>query len=243
MPALLPDLERSQRPPPASGGAAAPARRAAAWARRRRQRPHRPRAPLGERSCPTPSSSRPTRPSRCDMAPFGRQWFSLQNRDARPASSPASRARRRSSTPISTRRWRRAASTIRAARAGRIFARHDDGALCRSAARQAAGRDRRLFRRAGRARTAGRRDPLAAAGAPRPWRCRRGGAGARARRPRSQALEAAGVPVEQLLRPGLGHGIDDEGLRARRRVPARWLRAARLRPPLSPRTTASAPAR
>ena len=27
------------------------------------------------------------------------------------------------------------------------------------------------------------------------------------------ALEAAGVPVEQLLRPHLGHGIDEEGLR------------------------------
>jgi phospholipase/carboxylesterase len=26
-------------------------------------------------------------------------------------------------------------------------------------------------------------------------------------------LEAAGIPVEQLLRPGLGHGIDEEGLR------------------------------
>ena len=28
----------------------------------------------------------------------------------------------------------------------------------------------------------------------------------------AQALEAAGVPVERLLRPGLGHGIDEEGL-------------------------------
>ncbi len=27
------------------------------------------------------------------------------------------------------------------------------------------------------------------------------------------ALEGAGVAVEQLLRPGLGHGIDEEGLR------------------------------
>ena len=28
------------------------------------------------------------------------------------------------------------------------------------------------------------------------------------------SLEAAGVPVETLVRPGLGHGIDEEGLRA-----------------------------
>jgi phospholipase/carboxylesterase len=28
-----------------------------------------------------------------------------------------------------------------------------------------------------------------------------------------QGLEAAGVAVEQLVRPGLGHGLDDEGLR------------------------------
>jgi len=34
------------------------------------------------------------------------------------------------------------------------------------------------------------------------------------------SLEAAGVPVETLVRPGLGHGIDEEGLR----TGARFLR-------------------
>ena len=29
----------------------------------------------------------------------------------------------------------------------------------------------------------------------------------------TEGLKAAGVPVEQLVRPGLGHGIDEEGLR------------------------------
>lgn len=45
---------------------------------------------------------------------------------------------------------------------------------------------------------------------------------AAAGRAAEQALRAAGVPVESLYRPGLGHGIDDAGLAAGLRV----LRAA-----------------
>ena len=47
---------------------------------------------MGVRRCRTSPSLAPDAPEPCDMAPFGRQWFSLQDRDARGAGGWALRA-------------------------------------------------------------------------------------------------------------------------------------------------------
>ena len=169
----------------------------------------------------------PDAPFPCDMAPLRAAMVQLAEPHARDVHWPACAPRRRSSMPSST--------TALAARGSRqtqlalvgLLAGHDDVALCRAcAARSRAGGDLGLFRRAGRADSCW------------PRKCARGrrccwSMATPIRSCRSRSLAAAVAALERpasrsrrLLRPGLGHGIDEEGLRARRRVPARGISRA-----------------
>ena len=76
----------------------------------------------------------PNAPFPCDMAPYGYQWFSSQDRS--PGGGSGRRARRRADP---RRLYRRSARRARAGRrrsgAGRVLAGHDDVAVRRVAAR------------------------------------------------------------------------------------------------------------
>lgn len=177
-------------------------------------------APAWAEGLPHAAFIAPDGPEVCDMAPYGRQWFSLQDR--RPASLAAE--------------LRRAAPAL-------------DGFLDAELARLGLGPEALALagfsQGAMMALFTGLRRPqapaaiLAYSGAlaapetlPAEIRGRppvlvvHGEADdivpAAAGRAAEQALRAAGVPVESLYRPGLGHGIDDAGLAAGLRV----LRAA-----------------
>ena len=213
MPAMLPTLDR---PRPSSPPMAA--RRKRSWCCCTGSAPTATTSSAsrrtGRRFCPMPSSSRRDAPFPCDMAPFGRQWFSLQTRAPEHVLAGV-----RAAAPILDAFLDEALQGARArrrpARAGRVLAGHDDVALCRAAPRQAARRRSSAI--------------PARCSAPSCWRpscararrccwcmampirsCRstslRGG---------GAALEAAGVAGrDACCGPGLGHGIDEEGLRA-----------------------------
>ncbi len=177
-------------------------------------------APAWAEGLPHAAFIAPDAPEPCDMAPYGRQWFSLQDR--RPASLAAE--------------LRRAAPAL-------------DGFLDAELARLGLGPEALALagfsQGAMMALFTGLRRPQAPAailaysgalaapetlaaeirGRP-PVLVVHGEADdvvpAAAGRAAEQALRAAGVPVEALYRPGLGHGIDDAGLTAGLRV----LRAA-----------------
>lgn len=177
-------------------------------------------APAWAEGLPHAAFIAPDAPEPCDMAPYGRQWFSLQDR--RPASLAAE--------------LRRAAPAL-------------DGFLDAELARLGLGPEALALagfsQGAMMALFTGLRRPQAPAavlaysgalaapetlaaeirGRP-PVLVVHGEADdivpAAAGRAAEQALRAAGVPVESLYRPGLGHGIDDAGLAAGLRV----LRAA-----------------
>ena len=152
----------------------------------------------------------PHAPYPCEMAPFGRQWFSLQSH------APESMlAGARATAPLidaflDDTLVARNLDEV-APCAGRILAGNHDVAVCRLAARQAVGGDHRLFGRAARRRDARRRDPLATSGAAGAWRRRsdRPGERAAACRPGTRGRRRRG---RKLLRPGLAHGIDQAGL-------------------------------
>jgi phospholipase/carboxylesterase len=177
-------------------------------------------APAWAEGLPHAAFIAPDAPEPCDMAPYGRQWFSLQDR--RPASLAAE--------------LRRAAPAL-------------DGFLDAELARLGLGPEALALagfsQGAMMALFTGLRRPQAPAailaysgalaapetlaaeirGRP-PVLVVHGEADdivpAAAGRAAEQALRTAGVPVESLYRPGLGHGIDDAGLTAGLRV----LRAA-----------------
>ncbi len=161
----------------------------------------------------------PDGPEPCDMAPFGRQWFSppgpLARGDPRRRAGYGADPRR-----ISRRRAQGARPRRRQARAGRILARHHDVALRGPAPRPPLRRHRGLFRRAGRAATAGGGNPLAAPDAAGARRCRSADAlrlhGRRAENPRG--FGGSGRDL-RLPRPRPRHRPG--GLGARRRIPAR----------------------
>ena len=166
----------------------------------------------------------PDGPEPCDMAPYGRQWFSLQDR--RPAVMLAGRrgARRRCSTPISTSCWQRHGLATSQHGARRLLAGHHDVAVRRAAPRPAPGRDPGLFRA----------------------RCSAPGAVPREARSRPpvmlvhgdaddvvpvealfmavEGLQAAEIPVQWIVRPGLPHSIDPDGIDAGGRFLASTLR-------------------
>lgn len=173
-------------------------------------------APAWAEGLPHAAFIAPDAPEPCDMAPYGRQWFSLQDR--RPASLAAE--------------LRRAAPAL-------------DGFLDAELARLGLGPEALALagfsQGAMMALFTGLRRPEAPAailaysgalaapetlaaeirGRP-PVLVVHGEADdivpAAAGRAAEQALRAAGVPVESLYRPGLGHGIDDAGLAAGLRV-------------------------
>ncbi len=173
-------------------------------------------APAWAEGLPHAAFIAPDAPEPCDMAPHGRQWFSLQDR--RPASLAAE--------------LRRAAPAL-------------DGFLDAELARLGLGPEALALagfsQGAMMALFTGLRRPQAPAailaysgalaapetlaaeirGRP-PVLVVHGEADdivpAAAGRAAEQALRAAGVPVEALYRPGLGHGIDDAGLTAGLRV-------------------------
>ena len=122
----------------------------------------------------------PDAPFPCDMAPYGRQWFSFQSRAPR-----AVLAGVRAAAPILDNFLDEALAARGlgdgAAGARRLLAGHDDVALCRAAPRES--RRRRSSDYSGAlvgAATAGGGTPLAPAGAAGAWR-RRPGRAVRAR--------------------------------------------------------------
>jgi phospholipase/carboxylesterase len=153
----------------------------------------------------------PHAPFPCDMAPFGRQWFSLQSRE--PAHIVAGL---RGSAPILDRFLDEALAARGLAPAQLALVGFSQGAMMA------------LFTGLRRAQPVA--SIIAYSGA-------LPGAELLASEARSKppvllvhgdadevvpvralphavaGLQAAGIPVEQLLRPGLGHGIDEEGLR------------------------------
>jgi phospholipase/carboxylesterase len=153
----------------------------------------------------------PDAPFPCDMAPFGRQWFSLQDR------SPAAiLAGVRATAPILD-------AFLDDALATRGL---DDGSLALVGFSQGTMMSlhvglRRAMAPAGIVGYSGAM--IGADDLPREIRARppvllvHGDADEvvppRALPMAVQALEAAGVPVDSLTRPGLGHGIDEVGLR------------------------------
>ena len=143
----------------------------------------------------------PHAPRPCGQAPSGREWFPLTMRDPGERWRGVTMAAPAAQTFLDA-ELARARPAAFGAGAGRIFARHHDGAACRLAPRRRAGRDRRLFRPAGaagqrRSRNFRGRDQEPAAGAAgtrrpgpadpdrrafprrarawRPWRCRSSG--------------------------------------------------------------------
>ena len=137
----------------------------------------------------------PNAPFPCDMAPYGYQWFSSQDR-----SPEAVLAGVRAAAPIldafiDEALEKRGLAAERPG-AGRVLAGHDDVALRRAAPRAAGRRHSRLSGPAARARAAGRRAALASAG-PSGSRHRRPAGSAPPRWPTAKtALKGAGVPVE-----------------------------------------------
>ena len=201
-------------------------------------------APALAQALPDAAFVAPDAPSPCDMADFGRQWFSLQDR------SPARLAAGvRAAEPV-LRAFLEcgvvAAVPARfGARAGRLQPGRDDGAAHRAAHGRGAGRHPRLFRRAAGARIARRRRSRRARRrrccscmASRTRWCR----SARAAPPRWRcALRAC--RWKRCTSPGLDHTIDDTGLAAGIAALAARLRArsaaGRARDPLRARARAA----
>ena len=148
------------------------------------------------------------------MGPYGRQWFSLQDRRPAVMAAGARAARGPRSTPSSMPSWRGSACRGTALALVGFSQGCDDGAVHRAAPRRC------------------RRPPSSAIPA-RCWRPSRWPPRSRGRPPvllvhgeaddivpvqatraAEAALRAAGVPVEALYRPGLAHGIDEAGLAA-----------------------------
>ena len=173
----------------------------------------------------------PHAPRPCGQAPTGREWFPLTFRDPNERWVGVKRRRRcskRFSTPNSRgancrrRRWRWSAF-----RQGTMMALHVG--LRRAVAAEG---HRRLFRHAGGAggRRPGsicRRDQIAAAGAAGAWRQDQL-IPVQALMHAAQGLAALEVPVEWHISPGIGHGIDPEGLRHGGEFLAKAFRAALL---------------
>ena len=180
-------------------------------------------APALARHLPDAAFVAPDAPEPCDMAPFGRQWFSL--RDRRPA---ALLAGARACAPAldacldAELRDRRARAAP--ARAGRLLPRDHAGAARGAPPRARARRGARLLRRAAR-----RRAPARRGGRPGrrcSWSMAMPTRSCRWRRctPRSQGLQAAACAgaVVGPPRPAARHRPREH--RARRRVPGRGVR-------------------
>ena len=144
------------------GRQAETARHPAARARRRRQRFDRAGALLGAVAAAKPSSSRRTPPSPCDMAPYGYQWFSAQDRSPAAVLAGVRAAAPMLDAFIDEALAERGLDDGDLALVG-FSQGHDDVALCRAAAGASRGRHRRLFGPAARARAARQRAALAAA--------------------------------------------------------------------------------
>ncbi len=158
----------------------------------------------------------PHAPHPCGQSPMGREWFPLtdraQNERWRGVCSAGAGAR-----PVPRRRAQAPQPAAVGAGAGRLQPGHHDGAACRAAPRRRAARHRRLFRPPG-ARPDAKPESLEAEIKSRPPVLLIHGDSDDLIPPQAlfmaaNGLAALGVPVEWHLSPGIGHGIDQEGLR------------------------------
>ena len=177
---------------------------------RRRPRPDRPGADLGARAAATRCSSRSDAPFPHDSG-FGRQWWSVADRT--PAVMEAG-VRRAAGVPgrVHRRRTGAAGAAGGRLRADGVQPGRDDGAVHRPAPRRRAARHPGVLRRPDRARDVW--PPSWPTARPCCWCMARRTTWCRSQRSRDAeaALRAAGVPVEAVYVPRLGHGIDDTGL-------------------------------
>ena len=169
-------------------------------------------APYWARLLPDAEFLSPNAPFPCDMAPYGYQWFSSQDR-----SPEAVLGGVRAAAPILDAFIDEALARTRARQprtgAGRVLAGHDDVALCRAFAAPSRSPASSVSR--GGCSPPNCWPASCARARPSSWFTApriRSSRTARWLR-RKAALKAAGVPVETVTSVGIGHSIDEQGLR------------------------------
>ena len=193
-----------RRPATAAGGAGA--RGGCGW-------------PRSDRAGADAGRQAAARAVRCARWPGAMRHGALRPAMVQPAGSPAGgdAGGRPADGPAGRRLSRRAAPTAWPGREqhgpGGLLAGYDDVAVRRAAPRPSPGSDRRLLRSAPRQPGAGGRGAQPAAGNAGPRRRRRRGAGAGAVHG-GGGVQAAEIPVQWIVRPGLPHSIDPDGIDA-----------------------------